>query len=44
MKREYMKPGMREVTLRSKPLLETGSNFSRNSNVEMDVVYGQEDI
>ena len=43
MKREYMKPGMREVALRSRPLLQTGSivDINSNRNVEMNVEYGE---
>jgi hypothetical protein len=42
MKREYTKPSMREVALRSKPLLQTGSNVNVNRNVELNVTYEED--
>ena len=43
MKKEYMKPGMRVVVLRSKPLLqEVSANVNRKAS--MNVEYGEQTI
>lgn len=44
MKREYMKPSMRVVVLRSKPLLQAVSNGDVNRNASMNVEYGEQTI